>query len=110
MKYGGFVAKKVVKNCIFLTVTSSRRLAAFSFSSSVLGSFTFISSSSLSCFKMWSIYSWWNNEKEQEAGVFFADVDLRGTRIEKRVCRSNGHTLLLSVLKASSMNLGEWVI
>lgn len=64
--YTRVLLKEVVKNLIFLTVTCSRRLAAFFFSSSVLGSFTFISSSSFSCFKMLSIYSWWNNEKEEE--------------------------------------------
>lgn len=58
--------KEEVKNFILLTVTSSRRLAALSFSSSVLGSFTFISSSSFSCFKMLCMYFWWNNDKKKE--------------------------------------------
>lgn len=70
------VSLKEVKILIFLTIISSRRLAAFSFSSSVLGSFTLISSSLFSCFKMLSIYSWWNNEKEQERCRYRLKIDI----------------------------------
>jgi len=47
---------------------------------------------------------------KRDADVSFTEVDIRVTFIEKRVCRSNGHMLLLHVIKAPSVNLCEWVI